>query len=256
MLLSFAAAGAQTHEHGDPNEGFVPIPAKPDRSKGVFWLTELDLRADSLYHHPESGEKFTGEAWTSSSANEPAIVTLKEGYSAGMFRGYYDQRRTQLKYETMQVGGKKEGAYTHYYENGAVNFRATNKNDKLYGKRYCFYENGRRQHIHTYKKGGIETGRYEEWTADGITYITTHNKKGEHHGAVRQYNNGKVRVQARYRDGKLHGSFRQYFSPGKLEVRGHYTNGKRDGKWSFYNDDGTLKRTNAYKNGKLLNTKK
>ena len=187
---------------------------------------ELD-EIDDVYYDKFTSERFTGIIQdTTSTTNDYMRIQIVDGVANGFFKGFYDEERTSLKWETQFVDGKKEGEYIAYFENGNVNFTANIKADNLDGVRRCYYDTGELMHIHHYQKGkehGVTTTYY----TSGQLIEKVHYKNGLTHGQFEKYHeNGKLKQKATFKEDKLNGIFRQYDESGKLQVKQRYKNGE------------------------------
>ena len=189
---------------------------------------ELD-KIDDVYYDKLTAELFTGIIQDmTSSTDEYMRVEIKNGIAHGFFRGFYDEERTILKWETQFIDGKMEGEYTHYFEDGQVRFTANMKAGMLDGLRYCYYDTGELMHVHHYEDG-------------------------KEHGTLNSFYKNGMRVEIiPYINGMKNGVFRKYHNNGNLKQKGTFKNDKLNGILEEYNEDGEIQITQKYKNGELI----
>lgn len=98
-------------------------------------------------------------------------------------------------------GGKENGLFKEYHENGQLKIKTTYKDEK-------------------------EDGPFERYCENGQLMIKTTHKDGEWDGPYEDYyENGQLRIKTTFQNGERDGPFEWYFKNGQLKEKGIYSNG-------------------------------
>ena len=90
------------------------------------------------------------------------------------------------------AGGKEDGPYETFHENGKLKSRGNYKDGKLDGLYELYYENGQLR----------SRGNYKDGKLDGLEEL--------------YYENGQLEYRWNYRDGKLEGPYDRYYENGEM----------------------------------------
>ena len=112
-------------------------------------------------------------------------------------------------------GGKQQGPWVTYYENGQLWFRRNYENGELEGPWVWYYETGQL----------LEEGKHKNGKREG-SFVWFHV-------------NGQLGQKGKFKNGEKEGPWVEYYDYGWLWFKGKYKNGKREGPWVRYNKDGT-----------------
>jgi hypothetical protein len=107
-----------------------------------------------------------------------------------------------VKAKYLVSGGKKNGKFEEFYENGKPKTRAIYKADVLTGAYLDFHDNGFAHVAAAYKNGKLH-GKYTEKAPDGKMVVSAEYVDGLRHGKYVRYIDGKAGVQRDYRQGDL-----------------------------------------------------
>ena len=137
---------------------------------------------------------------------------------------FYDSGKLKEKYEVNE-GGKKNGKYYRYFENGVVAEETIYIDNEQNRIRKIFFEDGNLEYTATYVNGLL-------------------------HGPRKvYYPSGKLRVDSNYKDNKLIGPFYKYHENGKLAEEVTFVDGNENGPFIEYYDNGVVKWKGQYLNG-------
>lgn len=153
-------------------------------------------------------EGFQGEAISGSSAeyhykgskDKPS----ESGYSVGGKRNgtwltYHENGRIETL--TTYVDGQKNGPYLELSDRGQIEAKTEYQADKLHGLKST-YKFGKPQKTTPYKNGEID-GTYVEFNKDGDPQKEINFKNGKQHGSLKYYDeNGKVTLEYEYKNGE------------------------------------------------------
>ena len=187
-----------------------------EKEQQVEELTKLDVKTD---YWPDGTPKI--------------IASYKDGVPEGVRREYDKNGKIEKSYTfhngkviaegVFTDGGKHEGLWKEYYDDGSLKSEGNYEDDKKTGSWKYYYPNGQLQ----------ETGVYENGQPEGkwLWY----------------YPSGKKLRELTYYQGKRDGNITEYDESGKVVLQGEYLEDKREGKWiyevgdakeeTFYSDD-------------------
>lgn len=124
----------------------------------------------------------------------------------------------------VDVLGKKQGEWKHFYEDGSLKSYGSYSNDKPIGNWKYFYPDGKVESEGAYTNKGNLNGLWKWY-----------------------YEDGSIRRIENYFDGLQDGEYIEYNEKGEIIVSGNYEMGLEEGKWSFVGDN--FKETGEYKGG-------
>lgn len=154
------------------------------------------------------------------------------------------------------VDGKKEGAWTYYFDNGKVSAIENFRNGLLEGAVEYFYPNGVRQGLEHWHNGAMEDSA-TYWHQNGKIDKKGKYERGQYAGEWNHYfENGKPERIVNYVNGLPNGPTRSFYENGGLSQEGSYKDGKEDGEWKFYNEQGDLEYIGTYRDGKEIKMKR
>jgi len=194
-------------------------------------------------------------------------------YTGDVFELYKDGGR---KYTGLLKGGKKDGLWTEWKNNGDKESEILYKDGESINEwtsNYYYYDNGQKWYVVTLKDGkqdGLETEWYENGQKKSeITY-----KDGKKDGLwTSWYENGQKKYEGKYLEGKELDSFNTWNEDGRTMVKngngvniwwyengqkkseGTYKNGERDGLWTRWYENGQKKSEGTFKDGKEISYK-
>jgi len=184
-------------------------------------------------------------------------VNGQKPYTGDVFELYRDGGK---KYTWLLKGGKKDGKWTTWDENGQKREEVTYKDGKPDGLFTQWYENGQKKKEGTFKDGELdgyifwyENGQKEEeqtskdgkrikWYESGEKFLEVTLKDGKEDGLETVwYKNGQKNTEMSYKDGKDDGLCTEWYDNGQKRYEGTYKDGKEiSGKW--WNEDGSVKK--------------
>ena len=194
--------------------------------------------------------------------------TIKEEfYSRGKLK-------SRINYQPKSDGGKKDGLYETYHENGQLKSKGNFKDGKQDGLWEGFYDNGQLGGKGNYKDGELinrqvfslqdkllEDFTYTNSQKTGVEYKYYNNddadlwqklnyKDGKQHGLHEEWNSrGYMKYKMNYKDGKKHGIGEDYSAFGSVSIRTNYKHGKKDGLMEELYGPISLRKNVCFKNG-------
>ena len=134
--------------------------------------------------------------------------------------------KSRTNYQSINDGGKRNGLWETYRENGQLYDKANFKDGELHGLWETHNENG-------------QLNRKGNW------------KDGKRHGLKEHYyENGQLKRKENYKDGELHGLRENYDENGQLLMKINYKDGKKDGLSALYREN-RFTIYLCYKNGEV-----
>ena len=129
-------------------------------------------------------------------------VNGQKPYTGDVFELYKDGGR---KYTGSLKGGKKDGLFTYWNENGQKEVEGTYKDGKEDGLYTEWYENGQKDYEGTYKDGELN-GEWTWWYENGQKKSEGTYKDGKEDGNGKWtwwYENGQKEAEGTFKDGEL-----------------------------------------------------
>ena len=121
-------------------------------------------------------------------------------YTGDVFELHKDGSR---KYTGLLKGGKKDGLWTSWYENGQKDEEVVYKDGEEHGLVTNWYENGQKSEKITMRYGKLD-GLYKRWHRNGKKWSEGGFKDGERDGLWnRWHDNGQKWSEQTYKDGEL-----------------------------------------------------
>lgn len=170
------------------------------------------------------------------------------------------------------TAGKKEGAWTYYFNSGNVKSKQIFKDGKLNGFQQYYFENGNLSAQETYLNGVAEgpvTTYYYNGKPSSYVNYKLDKKQGEEkqyysNGALQTINNyvnevlnglvteyfksGSVKSTTNYAAGKLEGQYKSYYESGRLSVQGQFSKNNAEGDFIYYYDSDKVKEKRHFVN--------
>jgi len=115
-----------------------------------------------------------------------------------------------------------------------------------------YYEDGRPRIISNYIDGKLN-GIYLEITMRGQIELQAMYKNDQLDGHYAKYKFGRPIIESDYKNGKLDGIYKEYGNDGKVQKEVGFKNGLQDGKMRYFDENGNVTLEYEYKNGEKLN---
>jgi antitoxin component YwqK of YwqJK toxin-antitoxin module len=167
------------------------------------------------------------------------------GKEQGAWKFFYEDG--QLKAEGKYENGKREGEWKFYYKGKKIQQTGTYKANQPVGEWKWYYPNGQILREQSFVKGK-EEGLTKEYSEDGTLVA-----EGEYLGGMREgdwkYKNGEYIAKGKYVDGKEQGEWKQYYPSGTLAFEGSYVDGLENGYHRYYFSEGRIKEERYYRMG-------
>ncbi|WP_037325183.1 toxin-antitoxin system YwqK family antitoxin [Salinimicrobium terrae] len=175
-----------------------------------------------------------------------------EGQKHGYWKEFFDNKKTQLKYEGQFHHGKRTGLFK-YYQEGLKQPVAIMDFDPSTGRIVAKYlsQNGK-----VISEGEMydreRTGLWTYYHKDSDQVMMTENyKNGKLHGPKKiYYDKGQLAEEATYMNGELHGSRKLFSVKGIVLEDLTYKSGELHGPAKFFNGQGLLMSEGVYRNDK------
>lgn len=110
----------------------------------------------------------------------------------------------------------REGAWTAWHDNGAIDEQGAYWNDGEDGLWQWWYPDGQRKAIGHWSEGK-RFGKWKFW-----------------------HESGRLLTVAHYVNGKGHGPWTLYYESGLKRAEGHYSGGEISGPWTVWHEDGSI----------------
>lgn len=147
----------------------------------------------------------------------------------------------------VDLEGKEQGEWEHFYPSGAVRSRGKYKNGKREGEWQFYFITGATEQEGKYVKGKPD-GLWKWYYPDGNLWREENFYKGKHEGLSSEFDeNGKVIEKGEYYDGEKEGEW--FYHVNDHTEKGAYKSGYKEGMWYHYFPDGTVKYKGIYVNG-------
>ncbi len=150
--------------------------------------------------------------------------TYKKGIPVGIHRKFdsqgnvtnammYNEKGIMIGEGIITKEGRKEGAWTYFFEDGSVRAKG----------RYA---------------ANLETGKWSYYASTGKVEQTGDYKNGKFDGLWTWfYENGNVKREEEFYNGKEEGSYTEYDESGNIIAQGKYYDGEREGEWFYKVND-------------------
>jgi len=140
---------------------------------------------------------------------------------------------------TVDAEGRRQGAWTTWYENGGVETESEFHDGERVGPWRSFGEDGRPFESGRIE-GGVRTGRWtENW---GLYASTGEYVAGEKSGEwTERWEDGSLREKVTYEHGQMSGHTTGWWPNGERRLEGSYEKGYPVGEWTYWNEDGSVK---------------
>jgi antitoxin component YwqK of YwqJK toxin-antitoxin module len=132
-----------------------------------------------------------------------------------------------IQHEGKVKGGKPEGLWRSYYDNGKIESAVNYENGKANGEAIFYYD-------------AHEEPKKAEVIFDNDEIIETYKE---------YYKNGNKKAILEYDDGKLDGEAQFYYENEILKIKGEYKDGLKTGKWEYYRENGEVYEKEKWKKG-------
>jgi uncharacterized protein len=212
-------------------------------------------------------------------------IPFVKGVEHGMAKEYADDGRIILsttyrngyfqkeeKINRIDKLGMKQGVWKEFYDNDAVKFEGTYKDDRRDGFFKQYAMDGRVLSKEEWRNGELilakkkEEDKFEvkrQYYETGATKIVGTYKKGVPEGVFRQYDEqgnlggtkvyhaGKVlREGTMDEQGREQGQWKEFYESGHVKSIGSYIDGKREGDWKFSFENDSTEQVGTYVKGK------
>jgi antitoxin component YwqK of YwqJK toxin-antitoxin module len=218
-----------------PENGTTIIPKTPKPIRTRF--DKLTVNNNGLVY--KDNQLFTGDFYMVFNPNEKPTaekkfvkyITSREGhFTNGLKDGaYYEYSKEGIKqvYETY-VLGKKNGPFTYYFENGAIEIEGNFSNGELDGKIVGYFANGNKNYINLYSIGnrnGTCSTFFQDGTLEQEATFVNEIPDGD---MIGYFPNGKVRNIKTFNMGILEGRNYVFHKNGCPAIEEYYKHGKLD----------------------------
>ena len=180
---------------------------------------------------------------------------LSDDPLTGRVYDYFNDDNQNLKkvYLGRLIGGKRDGKWTYWFNNGNKEMEINFRDGKQDGLGIRWYKNGQKMNELTYKDG-ILNGLYTHWREDGIKSEEGSFKGGRLHGLVTYWSwiDGKLYSESTYKDGKKRGLQIIYYKNGQIESEDIYKDDKKNGLSIFWSEKGEKLWEGRYKDGREI----
>ncbi len=160
--------------------------------------------------------------------------------------------REQYQYFLQDDESIWHGAYSAFYEDGAVEvtgFYAHGQRDSTWA---FFDATGRKTLQHTWNRGRRWSGPFILYWPNGQISEYGFYREGLWHGAYTSYfQSGQVEIRTQYLDDQLHGTYIEFYETGTRKLVGSYDNGFKSGLWTHYDEAGIVTLRERYESGQL-----
>jgi len=167
-----------------------------------------------------------------------SVLVATSLFTTGCFgpRTVHDEWRPGVpKRHGEVVGGKQQGVWRYWYDNGAKQSEGTWHKDYQDGQWTWWYADGRVRQTGAYAGQGLDpkklsssprTGHWRFW-----------------------YDNGQLTCEGDYANDRQVGQWRFFTKDGKPHAVGSFTAGVKDGAWTWWQASGVRKESGAFANG-------
>jgi len=244
------------------NQGQTPNPIRK-----THLMKYLLFAVFSIFHFHAFSQSPRAAVLYSPDSTIMASGVLDGSLQIGLWK-YYNPKTNKLLSEGTFKGGKRDGTWTTYFENGKRKEIADYRDGKLFGPAKFFDESGilKREMIF---QDSILVGKYIEYfgaTPNILSYVDPRTvavegqydkglktgqwvtffefggiakrefySEGLREGPYLEYDpEGNVVTEAMASKGQLEGSFKRYSFPNLIFETGNYRNGKKIGEWKRY----------------------
>ncbi len=168
---------------------------------------------------------------------------------------YYKNKEKQVKESYITLQGQKEGTFTAFFRNGAVQKIGSYQAGKKVGKweyfTYAKHDAPTKKEKVEHFENGLRNGLMTEWYESGQKKNEMTYKNGNQHGEGRMwYANGQLKSKGFFIDNIPDGEMTLYYENGQMQAKVTYENGQRVGIMKDWYPNKQLKRTLYFKDGK------
>jgi antitoxin component YwqK of YwqJK toxin-antitoxin module/peroxiredoxin len=132
-------------------------------------------------------------------------------------------------------GGKQQGTWTYWYDNGAKQAEGSWHKDYQDGQWVWWYADGRVKQVGAYAGQGIDPKKLSSAPRSGHWRFW--------------YDNGQLQCEGDYAQDRQVGQWRFFAKDGKPHAVGSFTAGVKDGAWTWWHANGQRKESGAFANG-------
>jgi antitoxin component YwqK of YwqJK toxin-antitoxin module/peroxiredoxin len=132
-------------------------------------------------------------------------------------------------------GGKQQGVWRYWYDNGAKQSEGAWHKDYQDGQWTWWYADGRVQQTGAYAGQGIDSRKLSSAPRTGHWRFW--------------YDNGQLQCEGDYAEDRQVGQWRFFTKDGKPHAVGSFTKGVKDGAWTWWHANGQRKESGAFANG-------
>lgn len=132
-------------------------------------------------------------------------------------------------------GGKQQGTWTYWYDNGAKQAEGAWHKDYQDGQWVWWYADGRVKQVGSYAGQGIDPKKLSSAPRSGHWRFW--------------YDNGQLQCEGDYDKDRQVGQWRFFTKDGKPHAVGSFTAGVKDGAWTWWHANGQRKESGAFANG-------
>lgn len=190
-FITYHANGQLEEEHSYDEEG---------RRQGKITTYDKDgkIIAETNYNHG----LYHGQKMEVKSNGSKEILT----YDNGILKGEYFQFYSNGNKETEGLYSpdhKKDGKWTHWYENGDLQKIENYLDGKFDGEKLTFYERGLPRSIEEYTENKLNGKKIDYDEEPNIVVSEASFISGKPDGEFRSYHNGQLWRESLYKDGKM-----------------------------------------------------
>lgn len=132
-------------------------------------------------------------------------------------------------------GGKQQGRWTYWYDNGAKQAEGAWHKDYQDGQWVWWYPDGRVKQVGSYAGQGLDPKKLSSAPRSGHWRFW--------------YDNGQLQCDGDYAHDRQVGQWRFFTKDGKPHAVGSFTVGVKDGAWTWWHANGQRKESGAFANG-------
>ena len=133
------------------------------------------------------------------------------------------------------VGGKQQGPWTYWYDNGSKQAEGAWAKDYQDGQWSWWYADGRIRQTGAYAGQGLDPTRLSSAPRSGHWRFW--------------YDNGQLTCEGDYAADRQVGEWTFFTKDGKAYAVGHFTAGVKDGSWTWWHANGQRKESGTFANG-------
>ncbi len=158
-----------------------------------------------------------------------------------------DREWTTVEPQGQLVGGRKNGEWKTYFENGRLAKIENYLNDTLHGQNITYRPSGQYYIRCNYHKGALVDSFFIYHPNGNLNSAEFIDKNGKHQGVFKIYHdNGQLRQLGQMVDGHLDGEIKMFYQSGKLKEVNYYRQRQKTGKWIWLSENGDTTKIESY----------